>query len=177
ADSQRRGRRRRRPPGRARGRAPPPRRECATAASARDPARSPAARPARPPRDPTAWPPGIERHTARVPFAGVAIVPLTPHADGRGTFTELYRGSWETGVPPVQWNAVHSSANVLRGVHVHRRHADYLTVVSGRATVGLHDLRPGSPTNGEGRIVELAAATPSALVIPQGVAHGFYFHE
>ncbi len=78
---------------------------------------------------------------------------------------------------PVQWNAVHSSANVLRGVHVHRRHADYLTLVSGAATIGLHDLRPASPTEGEGRIVELAAAAPSALVIPQGVAHGFYFHE
>jgi dTDP-4-dehydrorhamnose 3,5-epimerase len=112
-----------------------------------------------------------------VPFAGVAVIPLTPHVDGRGVFTELYRGSWETGVTPVQWNAVHSAANVLRGVHVHRRHADYLTLVSGTATIGLHDLRPGSPTNGEGRIVEFAAAAPSALVIPQGVAHGFYFHE
>jgi dTDP-4-dehydrorhamnose 3,5-epimerase len=108
---------------------------------------------------------------------GVSLVPLTPHPDDRGVFTELYRASWDTGVAPVQWNAVGSRPNVLRGVHVHRRHADYLTLAAGRATIGLHDLRPGSPTEGFGVTLELDAATPSALVIPVGVAHGFYFHE
>src|SRR5438034_2304054 len=95
----------------------------------------------------------------------------------RGVFTELYRSSWEPGVEPVQWNAVRSEANVLRGVHVHRRHTDYLTVVSGSATIGLHDLRPGSPTEGVGMTVRLKPGEPAALVIPVGVAHGFYFHE
>ena len=69
-----------------------------------------------------------------------------------------------------------SSANVLRGVHAHIRHADYLTLAVGRATIGLHDLRPDSPTEGLGTTVELDADEPSALVIPVGVAHGFYFH-
>jgi len=91
-------------------------------------------------------------------------------------FIELYRTSWETGVAPAQWNAVSSLSNVLRGVHVHRRHADYLTLVSGRSTIGLHDLRPGSPTEGLGTTVALDASAPLALVIPVGVAHGFYFH-
>jgi dTDP-4-dehydrorhamnose 3,5-epimerase len=109
--------------------------------------------------------------------AGVTLVALTPHADERGVFTELYRSSWEPGVEPVQWNAVRSEANVLRGVHVHRRHTDYLTVVSGSATIGLHDLRPGSPTEGVGTTVRLEPGEPAALVIPAGVAHGFYFHE
>lgn len=104
-------------------------------------------------------------------------MPLTPHADDRGVFTELYRASWETGISPAQWNAVSSKQNVLRGVHVHWRHADYLTLAAGRATIGLHDLRPGSSTEGLGVTVELDAASPSALVIPVGVAHGFYFHE
>lgn len=107
---------------------------------------------------------------------GVVLVPLTPHADDRGVFTELYRASWSTGVAPTQWNAVSSESNVLRGVHIHRRHADYLTLVAGRATIGLHDLRPDSPTEGLGTTVELDASTPSGLVIPVGVAHGFYFH-
>jgi dTDP-4-dehydrorhamnose 3,5-epimerase len=107
---------------------------------------------------------------------GVSLVPLTSHPDERGAFTELYRASWQTGVDPAQWNAVSSVANVLRGVHVHRRHADYLTLLSGRATVGLHDLRPGSATEGLGATVALDASTLSALVIPVGVAHGFYFH-
>jgi len=109
--------------------------------------------------------------------AGVLLLMLTPHADDRGSFTELYRASWEPGIAPVQWNAVHSEANVLRGVHVHRRHTDYLTLVTGAALIGLHDLRPGSPTEGVSAAVELDARTPQALVIPVGVAHGFYFHE
>ena len=108
---------------------------------------------------------------------GVELHRLEPHADARGAFTELFRDSWGLGVAPVQWNAVRSEANVLRGVHAHWRHADYLTVVSGRATIGLHDLREGSPTEGLGTAVELEADAPAALAIPTGVAHGFYFHE
>jgi dTDP-4-dehydrorhamnose 3,5-epimerase len=107
----------------------------------------------------------------------VEIVPLSPHRDARGVFTELYRESWQVGVAPVQWNAVSSAAGVLRGVHVHFRHTDYLTLVAGCATVGLHDLRDSSPTAGVGAAVDLAAGTPAALVIPTGVAHGFYFRE
>lgn len=108
--------------------------------------------------------------------AGVRLVPLTPHADERGVFTELFRASWEVGVAPIQWNAVSSHANVLRGVHAHVRHTDYLTLAVGHATIGLHDLRPESPTEGLGTTVELDSEAPAALVIPVGVAHGFYFH-
>ena len=107
---------------------------------------------------------------------GVVLTALTPHADERGVFTELFRDSWELGVTPVQWNAVSSKGNVLRGVHVHVHHTDYLTLAVGRATIGLHDLRPGSLTEGLGTTVELDADVPAALVIPVGVAHGFYFH-
>lgn len=108
---------------------------------------------------------------------GVELLELVPHADDRGVFTELFRDSWQLLVVPVQWNAVRSEAHVLRGVHAHWRHADYLTLVAGRATVGLHDLREGSATEGLGASVELSASAPSALTIPQGVAHGFFFHE
>ena len=102
---------------------------------------------------------------------------LEPHADQRGVFTELFRDSWGLSIEPVQWNVVRSETNVLRGVHSHWRHADYLTVVSGRAAIGLHDLRSGSPTEGVGTVVELDGGEPSALSIPPGVAHGFYFRE
>jgi dTDP-4-dehydrorhamnose 3,5-epimerase len=108
---------------------------------------------------------------------GTALVPLEPHRDERGVFTELYRVEWATGVAPVQWNAVRSEAGVLRGVHVHIRHDDYLTVPFGRASVGIRDLRRGSPTEGLAIVIELGAERPAALVIPHGVAHGFYFHE
>jgi dTDP-4-dehydrorhamnose 3,5-epimerase len=112
-----------------------------------------------------------------VPLTGIELHRLKPHADSRGVFVELFRESWELPVAPVQWNAVRSEANVLRGVHAHWRHTDYLTVVLGRAAIGLHDLREGSPTEGLGAVVELASDEPAALTIPTGVAHGFYFHE
>jgi dTDP-4-dehydrorhamnose 3,5-epimerase len=105
----------------------------------------------------------------------VRLSPLVPHRDERGTFVELFREEWETGVHPVQWNAVDSEQGVLRGVHVHPRHDDYLTVVRGSATVGLRDLRDDSPTSGAAACVELVAEDPTAIAIPHGVAHGFYF--
>ena len=108
---------------------------------------------------------------------GVELQWLKPNADSRGVFTELFRDSWGLSVAPVQWNAVHSEANVLRGVHAHWRHADYLTVLVGLAAIGLHDLREGSPTEGIGAVVEMAADDPTGLSIPPGVARGFYFHE
>lgn len=108
---------------------------------------------------------------------GVRIVPLTPHADERGVFTEIFRDEWEAGMRPVQWNAVRSEAGVLRGVHAHPRHDDYLTLPVGRATIGLCDLRPGSPTDGLATCVTLSEREPAGIVIPHGVAHGFLFHE
>jgi dTDP-4-dehydrorhamnose 3,5-epimerase len=109
--------------------------------------------------------------------AGVRLVELTAHHDDRGTFTELFRATWDTGLEAVQWNLVHSRPGVLRGVHVHVRHDDYLTVVRGRAIVGLADLRDDSPTAGAGCAVTLDADSPAAIAIPHGVAHGFLFPE
>jgi dTDP-4-dehydrorhamnose 3,5-epimerase len=124
------------------------------------------------------------RYKSRVTVAASPILPagtllhsLQPHVDERGSFTELYRVEWGTGVTPVQWNAVRSEAGVLRGVHVHPRHDDYLTIPMGRADVGLRDLRRGSATEGVSALVQLGGEQPAAIVIPHGVAHGFYFHE
>jgi len=108
---------------------------------------------------------------------GVKLTPLTMHADERGVFTELFRAEWPTGVRPIQWNVVSSEANVLRGTHVHIRHDDYLIVIRGRASVGLKDLRQGSPTEGLAAIVPVDGRRLAAITIPHGVLHGFYFHE
>ena len=87
--------------------------------------------------------------------AGCSLRPLTTHDDERGSFTELFRREWDTGADPVQWNVVASAAGVLRGVHVHIRHDDYLSVPRGHATVGLRDLRRFSPTSGLSTFVDL----------------------
>lgn len=109
--------------------------------------------------------------------AGVALRALKTHADTRGTFTEVFREEWGLGAPALQWNIVQSRANVLRGVHAHRLHADYLTIAAGEMILGLHDLRPRSPTYRVSRLLRLQADDLHIVAIPVGVAHGFYFAE
>jgi dTDP-4-dehydrorhamnose 3,5-epimerase len=108
---------------------------------------------------------------------GVCINRLDMHHDDRGVFTEIFRREWCLGIDPVQWNVVRSVAGVLRGVHVHPRHDDYLIVAHGRVSVGLRDLRRGSSTEGLAALVGLSANDLQGVFIPHGVAHGFYFHE
>ena len=107
---------------------------------------------------------------------GVALHPLASHRDSRGSFTELFRDEWEVGVAPVQWNACSSEAGSFRGVHVHPRHDDYFLLLTGHLTIGLRDLRRGSPTEGLSSIVEMTGDPITAIVMPHGVAHGFYYH-
>jgi len=106
---------------------------------------------------------------------GVRLLSLEPRSDERGSFTEMFRRRWIESPELLQWNLVRSRAGVLRGVHVHPRHHDYLVAESGRSVIGLRDLRRESPTYGVGTLVTLDGDTPRALHIPPGVAHGFLF--
>ena len=84
---------------------------------------------------------------------GVWLVRPEIHTDERGRFLETYRSSWlPFATPMLQGNRSDSKANVLRGLHYHRRQADLWFVQQG---------------GGE----ELA------VYIPEGVAHGFYAHD
>jgi dTDP-4-dehydrorhamnose 3,5-epimerase len=105
------------------------------------------------------------------------LIPLKMNKDDRGVFTELFRQEWQTGLTPIQWNMVNSNTNVLRGVHVHKKHWDYLIIASGTARVGLLDLRIHSVTYNNSAMLELSGLDLKAIVIPPGVAHGFYFLE
>lgn len=108
----------------------------------------------------------------------VELRELRTHADDRGALTELMRESWMAGTPPpVQFNYVRSLANVLRGVHLHVRHWDYLIVPEGKATIGLVDLRPRSTTFRKTQVVRMRGDAMCLLTIPPGVAHGFHFTE
>jgi dTDP-4-dehydrorhamnose 3,5-epimerase len=111
-----------------------------------------------------------------VDIHGVLVLPLTSHPDERGSFTEAYRRSWlPDGKEMVQGNLSFSRAGALRGLHFHRRQADYWCVIQGKAFVGLYDLRRGSPTEGVKAEVPLFSEGPRhVLYIPPGVAHGFY---
>lgn len=108
---------------------------------------------------------------------GVIVSPLVGHRDDRGIFTEIFRQHNFPELQFCQWNMVASVPNVLRGVHVHHSHADYLILASGRCIYGLYDCRKGSPTEGRSYQLEAHGESPYGLVIPPGVAHGFYFLE
>jgi dTDP-4-dehydrorhamnose 3,5-epimerase len=107
---------------------------------------------------------------------GVLLVPLETHPDHRGSFTEDYRRSWIPGGDEmVQGNVSFSRAGVVRGLHFHRAQADWWTYYTGAATVGLYDLRAGSPTEGVGLAIRIDTDERFAsLYIPPGVAHGFW---
>jgi dTDP-4-dehydrorhamnose 3,5-epimerase len=97
--------------------------------------------------------------------------------DERGFVGELLRCDWVAPLEFVQWNLVSSSGRTLRGMHWHALHHDLIAPVAGRILVGLSDLRAGSPTEGRAMLVGLDAQDPLSVVVPPGVAHGFYSEE
>ena len=75
---------------------------------------------------------------------GAALRQLEMHSDERGVLTEMYRVGWAQGFDPVQWNVVSSNAGVLRGVHVHATHSDYLIIIKGPASLRFVSLVGGN---------------------------------
>lgn len=108
---------------------------------------------------------------------GCRIQRLTTFPDERGAFTEIFRNAWFDSPTPLQWSLSRNTANALRGVHVHAKHWDYVSIIAGRMLLGLHDMRPISATRSQSVFLELSDAEPLVVSIPPGVAHGFYFRE
>jgi dTDP-4-dehydrorhamnose 3,5-epimerase len=104
---------------------------------------------------------------------GVTVRELTTIADHRGHIVEVDRASWHPDEAPQQWTLSVSDAEVLRGPHLHKQHADRLVVLDGELVVGLVDLRRDSTTAG----LRSSFALPPlrVLTIPPGVVHGFFF--
>ncbi len=118
-------------------------------------------------------PVAVENKELGIP--GVFICNLEMLADSRGVFTEVFRTAWFDDLEPVQWNIVASNAGTFRGMHVHRKHFDYLVQIQGHAHFYLKDLRKDSPTFLKEIEVELSEEQLQGLKIPCGVAHAFYF--
>ncbi|MEO8229120.1 MAG: dTDP-4-dehydrorhamnose 3,5-epimerase [Chloroflexota bacterium] len=118
-------------------------------------------------------------------LAGVRYGAVARHADGRGSFRELWRASDYpvAGIPAdlagadgarfVQANLSTSSAGVLRGLHYHRHQLDRWIVASGRAFVALVDVRPVLAGSGPAAVETRELAADEWVEIPAGVAHGF----
>lgn len=108
---------------------------------------------------------------------GVIIRPLKPKVDKRGYFMESFRKEWTDRIGAKQWNIVRSKKGVLRGMRLHKRHTDYVILFEGIAVYALLDLRSGSPTEDLLVMIKLRGSKPKSVIIPPGVAHGFYFFE
>jgi dTDP-4-dehydrorhamnose 3,5-epimerase len=107
-------------------------------------------------------------------IAGVVVRDLVVHRDERGSFVETYRREWVPGGREMlQGNRADREAGCLVGLHFHRRQADWWYVVAGTARVVLHDLRAGSPSEGDTMSFDLSSDAPRGVYIPPGVAHGF----
>ena len=108
---------------------------------------------------------------------GVRLRLLTVNKDPRGSITEVFYDTWGVGIDPAQWSVVESRARVLRGMHLHLGHDEYICVIRGRACVGFYDIRENSPTHRRQMLVELSGKTPACLTFPRGLLHGWYFYE
>ncbi|HZP14074.1 MAG TPA: dTDP-4-dehydrorhamnose 3,5-epimerase family protein [Nevskiaceae bacterium] len=108
-------------------------------------------------------------------ISGVRLVPLVLHSDRRGWLYEAFREGWVESVDKMQVNVSWSRPGTLRGCHVHGRHCDWFVMASGKALVGMKDVRRHSPTCGNTAFVEINASSPEALVVTPGVIHGVYF--
>jgi dTDP-4-dehydrorhamnose 3,5-epimerase len=105
---------------------------------------------------------------------GVETKELITHADERGFFREIVRGTEE--IAAEGWAQVSHSLmfpGVVKAWHVHPTQIDWWYVVSGDLKVALYDGREGSSTQGELQEVFLGDHYPARLLkIPAGVAHG-----
>jgi dTDP-4-dehydrorhamnose 3,5-epimerase len=103
------------------------------------------------------------------------LIDLKENKDARGSFTEIFQQSWDTGHHPVQWSVVKSEKHVFRGMHYHKRHHEHFCIIEGSCYLGLKDMRPRSSTYLESAVFFLCDTDLKSLVFPSGVLHGWYF--
>ena len=103
---------------------------------------------------------------------GVIHIALDRHGDDRGFLMETFRAEWLPDHTFVQANLSKSAPGVLRGFHYHLRQEDLWLVPHGIASVALVDLRSDSDTYL--KVERFKLSGPHAVLIPIGVAHGFF---
>lgn len=110
---------------------------------------------------------------------GAVVVKPVVHSDERGSFIESYRREWfPLGREMIQANRGDRQKGAVVGLHYHLHQADYWYVPFGHARAVLHDLRVGSPTEGQTLTLDMGEVDGGpnnhlGLFIPPGVAHGF----
>ena len=114
-------------------------------------------------------------------IAGVVLVDLEPRTDERGAFARLHcpEAFAAAGHPftPAQTSLSRNPRlGTLRGMHYQPDpygEVKLVRCVRGRIFDVAVDLRPDSPTHRRWTAAELSAENGRALLVPEGVAHGF----
>jgi dTDP-4-dehydrorhamnose 3,5-epimerase len=114
-------------------------------------------------------------------IVGVVVVDIEPREDARGAFARLHCPDEfaAAGYPfaPAQTSLSRNPrTGTLRGMHYQpapHAEAKLVRAVRGRIFDVALDLRAGSPTYRRWTSAELSAENGRALLIPEGVAHGF----
>jgi dTDP-4-dehydrorhamnose 3,5-epimerase len=114
-------------------------------------------------------------------ISGAYRVTPVAHKDERGEFYEWYRPDLLAEATGADWcvqqaNVSQSRQGALRGIHfadIPPGQAKYVTCVQGRVADVVVDVRVGSPTFGRWIPVELDARSKSAVLISEGLGHGF----
>ena len=103
--------------------------------------------------------------------------------DVRGSFRKLFHQRafepWLRGFVPREIYMTTSNAGVLRGMHFQlppHDHGKIVICLRGKVSDVLLDLRTG-PYHGHVASIELRPRGPNAVIIPKGIAHGFYAHH
>jgi dTDP-4-dehydrorhamnose 3,5-epimerase len=121
-------------------------------------------------------------HIRDTPIAGVFEIERIPMLDPRGEFSRLFcqneiMSATGRSFHPVQVNlSVTSHVGSLRGLHYQKpphEERKLVSCISGSVWDVAVDLRKQSPTFGKWYARELSADNRTALLIPEGVAHGF----
>lgn len=118
---------------------------------------------------------------AETAIAGVVVVDIEVREDERGAFARLqcpeeFAAAGHPFSPAQTSLSRNLHAGTLRGLHYQPApHAEtkLVRVVRGRTFDVALDLRPASPTYRRWVAEELSAENGRALLIPEGVAHGF----
>lgn len=114
-------------------------------------------------------------------IVGVVVVDMEPHADERGAFARLqcpaeFAAAGHPFEPAQTSLSRNPNAFTLRGLHFQPApHAEVKLVraVRGRIFDVAVDLRPASATYRQWTASELSAENGRALLIGEGIAHGF----
>ena len=111
---------------------------------------------------------------------GAHVWSMPDHSDERGRLFKAYTTA-DSEIFPTPFNTyehffTESKKNVFRGMHFQGHpHAvsKIISIVSGKAKDFLFDMRKESETYGNLQILDLDELTPTSILIPIGVAHGY----